>query len=148
MKKRLLAALAALVVALALAGCAATAPRPGVLDAGDGVLRIPRSGLMWQKQKSEQFSSSGEATTYVRQLRLGGYNDWRLPTPAELRELYTLFDFGPGKFNAEGYLIEGDYWTDDHNTGVTAGSWRDLNLCEIDRAYAAGSGGAVRAVRP
>jgi len=44
--------------------------------------------LMWEKESREM--TWYEAMEYAKNLRLGGYDDWRLPTIEELREVVTL----------------------------------------------------------
>ena len=45
--------------------------------------------LMWGKD-TQEWMSWDEAMEYAKKLRLGGYDDWRLPTREELREVVTL----------------------------------------------------------
>ena len=65
-----------------------------------------RSGLMWTKDAN----ISGETMTWngaidwVKQLKLAGYSDWRLPTKEEIKE--HGFPDGDGLLN-----IQQDYWT-------------------------------------
>ena len=47
---------------------------------------------MWQTKRSEKFSSFKEAKEYVKNLELGGYNDWRLPTKDEFYKLCNIFE--------------------------------------------------------
>jgi formylglycine-generating enzyme required for sulfatase activity len=54
----------------------------------------PKTGLEWQCESPGEMSWY-EAQEYARSLSLGGKNDWRLPTAAELESLLdrkTLFD--------------------------------------------------------
>ena len=43
-----------------------------------------RTGLMWQRHTSEKSFNLAEAKQYAAKLRLGGYEDWRVPTKEEL----------------------------------------------------------------
>ncbi len=45
--------------------------------------------LMWEKDTQEAMDWD-EAMKYAKNLRLGGYDDWRLPTIEELGEVVTL----------------------------------------------------------
>ena len=45
--------------------------------------------LMWEKKESREMSWD-EGMEYAKNLRLGGYDDWRLPTKEELGEVVTL----------------------------------------------------------
>ena len=44
--------------------------------------------LMWEKESREM--KWDEAMEYAKNLRLGGYDDWRLPSKEELAEVVTL----------------------------------------------------------
>jgi len=44
-------------------------------------------GKMWQKETVEKEMTWDEAMEYAKNLRLGGYDDWRLPTIDELGEI-------------------------------------------------------------
>ena len=45
--------------------------------------------LMWEKETQKKVTWD-EAMEYAKNLRLGGYDDWRLPTIKELSEVATL----------------------------------------------------------
>ena len=45
------------------------------------------NGLMWQKETVEERMNWYDAMEYAKNLRLGGYDDWRLPTIEEFREV-------------------------------------------------------------
>ena len=49
------------------------------------------NGLMWQKETVEEEMQWEEAMEYAENLSLGGYDDWRLPTIEEFRELVRSF---------------------------------------------------------
>lgn len=61
---------------------------------GDGTITDTKTGLMWVKKDS--FTDLGkclnwnDSASYVNSLTTGGYNDWRLPTVKELKEIITL----------------------------------------------------------
>ena len=45
--------------------------------------------LMWEKETEDKMAWK-DAIEYAKKLRLGGYDDWRLPTIEELGEVVTL----------------------------------------------------------
>ena len=55
------------------------------------------TGLMWTRKDNGQDIDWIAATEHAKNLRLGGYADWRLPTIQELERLYTPKD--GGKYN-------------------------------------------------
>ncbi|MDQ7046626.1 MAG: DUF1566 domain-containing protein [Sulfurovum sp.] len=48
------------------------------------------NGLMWQKETVEEKMNWNDAMEYAKNLRLGGYDDWRLPTIEEFEKLVIL----------------------------------------------------------
>ena len=57
-------------------------------DNGDGTVTDLLTGLMWKRDESGQLGLE-DALRYCDELRLGGYDDWRMPN---IRELATLID--------------------------------------------------------
>jgi hypothetical protein len=66
----------------------------------EGIIEI--DGLMYQNQPFTKTYTWQEAKEYAKNLRLGGYNDWRLPTREELKKLITK-ERNKGK-NGEHYI--------------------------------------------
>ncbi|MFC1760991.1 DUF1566 domain-containing protein [Planctomycetota bacterium] len=56
---------------------------PEYQDLGDGVVRDEVTGLVWQQIDGGPMTWE-EAGAYATALELGGYTDWRLPSPTEL----------------------------------------------------------------
>ena len=52
----------------------------------NGIIVDTRTGLHWSPDPGRRMTWH-QAEAYARQLRLGGFADWRLPTRAELRDL-------------------------------------------------------------
>ncbi len=73
------------------------------------------SGLIWQKAPYKEAAMSwDDACSYVKSLSTGGYDNWRLPTKQELRELTLLASENPSQWLCDhGFEgIEWDfYWT-------------------------------------
>jgi len=62
---------------------------PQYKDNGDGTISDLVTGLMWQKRPGEKMTFS-QAVAGASRCRLGGHDDWRLPT---IKELYSLVLF-------------------------------------------------------
>jgi len=62
---------------------------PAYRDNGDGTVTDLATGLMWQKDPGEK-KTFREAVAGAPKCRLGGHQDWRLPT---IKELYSLILF-------------------------------------------------------
>ena len=115
-----------------------------LVDLGNGICK-QSNGLMWQTGRSGKFSSFEEARVYVKNMELGGHNDWRFPTKDELYILCDLFEL-----NLAGDCSlkpEGSYWS--NNGKGKAGEWYAYPLCGgYDFEYLKSKRGRVRAVRP
>ena len=63
------------------------------MDNGDGTLTELNTGLMWAQADSHanlgKCLNWFQSYEYVKNLRLGGYADWRMPT---IFELYGIYD--------------------------------------------------------
>lgn len=53
----------------------------------NGTISDSATGLMWQQSDSLKGMNWQEALQYAQNLRLGGYNDWRLPNAKELQSI-------------------------------------------------------------
>ena len=65
---------------------------------GDGTISDTKTGLMWVSKDNGFPINWPDAVEYCKNLRLGGYADWRMPTLAELASLYN-----PSAKNQNGY---------------------------------------------
>ncbi|HUT89722.1 MAG TPA: DUF1566 domain-containing protein [Thermoguttaceae bacterium] len=63
--------------------------QPAYRDNGDGTITDPVTGLMWQKDPGPK-KTFDEAVAGASACRVGGYDDWRLPS---IKELYSLILF-------------------------------------------------------
>jgi hypothetical protein len=66
----------------------------------------PATGLMWAGKDNGKDVNWGKAKKYCRNLRLGGFSDWRLATIEELQGIYDEKANAPGlggKHNDEPY---------------------------------------------
>ena len=63
--------------------------QPSYKDNGDGTISDTVTGLMWQADSGEK-KTFAEAVAGASKCRVGGYDDWRLPS---IKELYSLILF-------------------------------------------------------
>ena len=68
------------------------------VDNGDGTVTDTKSGLMWASQDNGVPVNWPDAMDYCENLQTAGYEDWRMPTLAELSSLYN-----PNTQNKNGY---------------------------------------------
>lgn len=122
------------------------------VDNHNGTIKDTKTGLVWcmldslmEKQKCLSYE---DAKTYVKALKTGGHQDWRLPTESELVEIYKKKPFFP--------LRETEwYWTSKSFSRYSDG-WQEMvhivttkqeTKWENEQANAKDCG-AVHAVRP
>ena len=64
------------------------------VDHRNGTVTDTKTGLMWTWEDSYvhlgRYLNWEQSRSYVNKLRTGGYSDWRLPTVAELKEIYEI----------------------------------------------------------
>lgn len=121
----------------------------GVLQyEGEGICLNIRTGRMWQVERGGSFSSFQEAEQYAVNMKLGGHNDWRLPTRAELFDLHNIFYWEKNGNCAMN--TTGDFWTASGKGEKPLGHWETYYLCgpEFKYSESLGTSGYVRAVRP
>jgi hypothetical protein len=74
------------------------------IDNGNGTITDTSTGLMWQKETGQGGPIWGDALSNCAALQLGGYADWRLPTPKELVSIVDYSSYNPS--------INSTYFTD------------------------------------
>jgi hypothetical protein len=74
--------------------------RPAYKDNGDGTITDLNTGLMWVKTRGSKVAWN-TAVNGAAKCRVGGHNDWRMPT---IKELYSLINFNGG-FDPQGGSI-------------------------------------------
>jgi len=77
--------------------------KPAYRDNGDGTVTDLNTGLMWTRDPGPK-KTYQEAVAGARQCRVGGYDDWRLPT---VKELYSLILFSGVDLRPESKSIAG-----------------------------------------
>ncbi len=99
---------------------------------GDGTVTDRVTGLMWQQGHNAERLDWYQAREACSALRLGGRNDWRLPS---IRELFSIADFR-GSIGRRPYLddafeihepdasvLEGDPFASTHHTDMMGQTW-------------------------
>lgn len=115
-------------------------------DQGDGSCLDLVTGKLWQLSRSNKTNSLPAANQYIHELRLANHDDWRLPSLAELYELFLVFD-QPGSGDCA-MDFEGSYWSGDKDNKGRVGAWELDGECHPEREYVPNKAGYVRAVRP
>jgi len=123
------------------------------IEKSDGVVVLDKkTGLMWTLVDSSimrpnECLTYDMAREYAKNLRIGGYSDWELPTPAQLAGIYKEKPFFPASdtkwyWSSENYSSYSDGWHKivDTVTGQNKTDW------EVIRRHATECG-TVRAVR-
>lgn len=146
-----------LINALVMNGCAFQSDRSGsdvdkmdglFLVKGEKICREVSTNKMWQLIKEGPFSSLEEANRYTAELKLGGYDDWRLPTKSEL---FNLFYVHYWKNNRDCVMNnKGEFWAISKDQEPSLGHWEAYLLCgpEFKFVYSIKEYGFIRAIRP
>ncbi len=115
---------------------------------GNGICQDVATGLMWQVGVSANVVGWDQAVGQASQVKLGGHDDWRLPTSDEL---YTLHDLIEGKLTGDCVIKDKglSFWTGESERWGQVGFWETYPLCGgVDYKYMKQKSGVVRAVRP
>ncbi len=114
-----------------------------------GVVTDTQTGLMWAMLDSyvelKDCMGYEEAKRYVKKLDLGGYNDWRLPSPNDLMVIFLNKPYFPTS-EAIRYWTSEEYWRGSHEM-VTILRSTGNNQWQRKKA-GMGDCCSVRAVRP
>jgi hypothetical protein len=115
---------------------------------GNQICQEVQSGKMWQVEKKRGVATAGEAKIHVAGLQLEGYDDWRLPTKAEMLNLAKIFF--RHKNNDCDMSMRGDFWIVEDKRPPSPVHWETDFACGPEYRYieAIKSRGNVRAIRP
>ena len=92
------------------------------IDCGDGTIKDTLTGLMWDKDGSDNSMSQSRAEEYCKKSEVGGHKDWRLPTREELESILDLTKVYPAIdpiFNCKSAW----YWTSTPYAGNSGSAW-------------------------
>ena len=82
---------------------------------GNEIVTDSTSGLIWQKQISEEYTTWKEALEYCKNSTYAGYADWRVPNRNELASLINYnFSYPATEFPNE--EMSSYFWTSSYNT--------------------------------
>jgi formylglycine-generating enzyme required for sulfatase activity len=82
---------------------------PSYTDNGDGTITDNNTLLMWQKTDGGEMTFE-DASQYCKNLTLGGYNDWRLPTGIELLSINNYNNLNPALDVSVFTQTNAQYW--------------------------------------
>ncbi len=141
-------------------------PRLKLRDNGDDTVTDLKTGLIWMRADSysvlQRCLNFYDAVQYVEDSTTGGYDDWRLPSIAELASIYDnaienviAFDHDPqNPISLDAHFADGAaywYWSSDYSkTKLTHCCGRTLyfvNGMSHIRRFTVCRHGGVRAVR-
>jgi len=129
-----------------------------LIVAQEGIIEDTGSALQWEKTQNGKKTSWEEATNYVRQLNLGGYTNWRLPTAEELLGLIELAKqkgvkenfnefFNNSGFNGWDDDFYGYYWTSSSTSYLNCGQGVNFGNGSTNSYQTASGKHYIRAVR-
>lgn len=82
---------------------------PSLKDNGDGTITDYNTGLMWQKEDGGEMTYE-DALIYCKNVKLGGFTDWRLPTGIELFSINNYENINPAINTAIFTKTQAEYW--------------------------------------
>jgi Protein of unknown function (DUF1566) len=98
----------------------------------------PSTGLMWAGKDNGKDVSWKKAVKYCRDLRLGGYSDWRLAMLAELEGIYDKSVSAPGLARLGGPAKGSPFtWHVKGNLFLTGNQWSSSQRSD-DRGHPSG----------
>lgn len=96
--------------------------RSDYIDKGDYIELIHPIGNIRMIHDEEHNICWNEAMDYAKNLRSGGYNDWRLPTKDELKIIYKIRRKRL-EFDGFGYGIDFMYWSSSTSLYTDSNAW-------------------------
>ena len=90
------------------------------------MVKDPKHGLLWEDTAHSKHSklTYKEAKEYCASLKLGNYEDWRLPTVYELLSIVDFKRYEPAIKSAFAFVeTEGEYWSNTAYVGDNKEQW-------------------------
>lgn len=88
-------------------------PEPKVYDIKEETVTDTKTGLVWQRKRTDKSMTHKEAEDYCGTLTLAGADDWRLPTVAELRTLIVGCQSGTPACKVDDACTASKCWSPD-----------------------------------
>jgi len=90
------------------------------------VVKDTKTHLMWQDNKDAKTVERDwqGAINYCRNLKLGGYRDWRLPSVSELLTIVDYSEYKPAISPVFKNVALSDYWSSTSDAGATSNSFQ------------------------
>jgi len=83
-----------------------------IVNRTKGVIVDTSKNLMWQRKPEFTRYSYAEALEYAANSKLGGFNDWRLPTIEELSDIHNFYYDGREAILQDEFVsFVGSFWT-------------------------------------
>lgn len=118
------------------------------VNLGNGICQDSETGLMWQLDKSRRpIASEAKARQYIRDLKLGEFTDWRLPTMAERWKLTQNVELYRNTGPCDFVHFEKAYWTTATENGTEPLKLGLTCICQGDEEIDLVKKGYVRVVR-
>ncbi len=117
-----------------------------IQDLGNGTIMNSETSLQWLQDAGSESMTWYQANDYVKNLYIGGYSDWRIPTKEEIESLIAIATREGTRekyhnfFNEHGFknVLYGYYWSSTYHTNIAdrayvLASW-DGDLLSIDKS--------------
>lgn len=112
----------------------------------DNMIIDLENNLMWEKEGSKNRLTFAEAVKYCKDLRLGEYKDWKLPTVKQLISIVDYEKYNPA-INKIFKCESAFYWSSTKYAGGSGYAWFVDFYGGYFYGYSLSSSYCVRAVR-
>ncbi len=84
-----------------------------------------KTGLTWQDNKAaaKVQKNWSDAKEYCKDLTLGGYSDWRLPSIKELQSIVDITKYSPAIKSGFKHVASGYYWSSSEVVSDSSLAW-------------------------